>query len=177
MKNEQVKNAAAKAADLAKLAPPEFRGEAFNVLFMRLLDQEIPSTASFSASPKKAVSRPDHQNREELLDEILRSDIDFSLYHDLLESGSWVERIIIALYVLEKALGIQSITPPELATVLTDKLRLPNVHAPNISRALAGNMQYFVRSPEGQAFKYSLSTKGISYLKRILKQEESNGES
>lgn len=171
MESEKVKKAADIAAALAQDVPAEFRGFAFQVLFARILESDSSRSAVDKVNARTNQNgRIYEQNRDEMIQAILQANVDFSQFHELITSGSWVDRVMLILWIIEDQVGIDSLTPPEIATIMTDKLRLPSVYPPNIGRAITSNMAYFVRAQEGKAYRYSLSSKGISQIERLIEK-------
>ena len=167
MDTKTIVAAATKAGEQVKNLPAEFRGFAFQVVFARLLN-ESPGRIRPAAGSSDGPFDLNEGDRGELMREIMASNLDFSRYYNLVSKGSWVIRVMVVLYVLEKILGVKALTPSELAKIMKDKLRLPSVYPPNIGRALTGEMEYFIRSQEGQAYKYSLSNKGIDKVEKLI---------
>jgi hypothetical protein len=168
MTNEQIQVAATAAGELVSGVSQEFRKEAFQVIFAQLVNQVGSRFTPHSHVQENVVI--DTSDRQSMLATILQRDIDLSDIYATIITSSWVDRVILLLWKLENELHITSFTPPEIATVLTDKLRLPSVYAPNINRAITNNLTFFVRSQEGIAYKYSLSSKGLERSKQIFNQ-------
>ncbi len=170
MEAEKITQIANKAAEFVQNVPEEFRASAFEVIFSRMLDPHPFGTLQAESIRRSASKlQINENNREEMMKVVLHTDVDFSTVHDIIVGGTWIERVMLLLWILEDQLGITSLTPPEVAAIMTSKLRLPSVYAPNIGRAITGNMSYFVRSEEGNAYKYSLSSKGLAYVRNLKK--------
>ena len=168
MEHHDIDAAAERASQLVESISAEFRGHAFQVLFEAFLNERVLQI-SHSKTPHPTVSGQKIQiDRRSLMQEIMSAGIDFSPYHHLLEEISMVSRVILILYILEKELGVKGLTPPELAVVMRDKLRFAKVYAPNIGRAITHNLEFFIRSQEGQAYKYSLSSKGLLEAENLM---------
>jgi hypothetical protein len=169
MKQDEILSMASAAQKAVKDIPAEFRGHAFQVVFEKLLASN--NVDSDTPSPKQVASSGKHREQAGIVEAILSSDIDFSEFDKYINNGSWLERSLIVLYIVEQQLGARSLTPPEIARILKDKLRIPSVYAPNINRAISKKMSHFVRSPEGQAYKYSLSSLGLNKVKSMIGRE------
>ncbi len=157
---DEVDKAAADAARLVQKVPTEYRAAAFQAVFGSILVQ-IESASSPHRSPKakKSTGRAvSHASREEMLDRILGTSIDFSEFQNAIDGGTWTERAAAVLWILERELGVDALTPREFATVMTKQLRLPFVYASNINRELRRARGMFLRSQEGKGFKYALTS-------------------
>jgi hypothetical protein len=165
---DKVQKAVEQALAMISNVQAEFREVAFQEVFSRLLD-ESGSLSQQMLPAKQATDAVNEGNRTEVLKAILEAEIDISPYHELLDNGSWVDRVILLLWIIENQLSIKTLTPPEMAEIFTDKFRKAKVYAPNIGRAITNSMEFFIRSPEGNAYKYGLSSKGIERVAEITK--------
>ncbi|UYN89513.1 MAG: hypothetical protein KIT08_10500 [Anaerolineales bacterium] len=170
MKQDDILSAASAAQKAVTDIPTEFRGHAFQVVFEKLLASDNVASGT-TPTPKQVVSSGKHGEQAGVVEAVLSSDIDFSEFDKYINNGSWLERSLIVLYMVEQQLGARSLTPPEIARILKEKLRIPSVYAPNINRAISTKMSHFVRSPEGQAYRYSLSSLGLNKVKSMIERE------
>lgn len=172
MKTETVKQAIQNAAELAESAPDSFKKEAFQVILTTLLNNlDIDNKQEQKVvSVRKPAANKTYENRELMLKDILGTNIDFSAYDTIIESGTWVDKSLMILKVVEDEFGIGGLTVNELASIMKDKLRLSSVYTSNISRDLAEANQLALRNKEGKGkrFIYSLSRNGDDYLKKFM---------
>lgn len=166
MDKNEIEKASALALELTKDVAEDVRSDTYSVvLFMLLAGQDPRDKMRKSAGDQSG--RPLHDeygSREEMLEAIMQASLDFSDYEPLLGEGTWVERSMAVLHLVETTLGISALTPPELAEIMKKKLRFASVYATNLSRDLSSETKYFIRTPEGRGFKYSLTRNGIEHL-------------
>ena len=179
MNKETIEKAAAKAIDLVNGVPESYRKHAFHIVFSNLLGSEVPHATRIpkgaeSIPKKSSVSFPIFKDRKELIDIILKSGLDYSPYNKILESGTWAERAMVILYVLETEMGfIGGLSPPEFEKLMKEQLRLPHVYRQNIYRDLAQDRENFIRVKEGRGNKYNLTIKAKNKIQTLLRGIES----
>lgn len=167
MEKETISKVAAWAKVMVEDVDIEYRDQAFQVVFDKLLDETITSDMDVSLTAKtkrrgKIADEP--QNKLEL---VLSSQLDYSSYSEIIHEGDYAEKSLMILRVVEESLGIRSLTATELAEIMEKQLRIPNVYRTNVSRALLNAKDYFIRNKEGRSFNYMVSVKGEQHLESI----------
>ena len=160
-----IEEASQRAIDLVKDIPDEFRHATYSVVLATLLGEIGTSPArvgEFRSTAQRERPR-EFKDRDEMMMWIDGATLDFSGYDSLIDDGTWVDRAMVVLEVVERETGISELTPPELAKIMKDKLRVPSVYATNISRDLSRN-RMFTKTPEGRANKYALTRNAMAYL-------------
>lgn len=174
MKEDQLKHAIEEASTLAKFAPDDYRKETFQVILGNLLAHEVPVSGNKAVttplSGQRSLPNNEYRSREEMLDAILSTDVDFSTYDSLIEKGTWVDKTLLILKIAEDQFGVKGLTTNELIKVMKDKLRLSEVSPSNLSRDLANSKKTLLRSKEGRGFKYSLTRTGVEYLTDLIEK-------
>jgi hypothetical protein len=171
MEKEQITKAALEAAEIVEDVDQEFRGNAFHVIFARLLDEIESSRRNQNTGGFRGTSVKSRVETQDNLSIILTTPLDFSNYSNIVLEGGWAERALVILHVIEEELGIRSLSALELTEVMVKQLRLPNVYRTNVSRALRNAREYFIRNKKGRSYSYMISASGLKYLESISGQK------
>lgn len=161
---------AQRAAELVAEIQSEFRPEAFQVVFGALLDEQLGEPTKPGKSPELRTPVVSEGAGSGAVGRILASPLDYSLYARSLDTGSWVDKVLVVIGVAEDTLGIDGLTPPEVSKVMTSQLRIPAVYASNLSREMGGARKLLARTKEGRVYRYRLTRAGRERLKALEEQ-------
>lgn len=161
---EKIKQAYEESFTIAEEFPDEFRKQIFQELF------RINLSKNLSGNPPKVRSTtfktPDFQQSNSSVEGILGTEIDYSPFHNAIVKGNWADRAVVILYTLETKLGIAAMSAPDLAKLMKEQLRLPQVYRQNVYRDLRKST-YFIKTKIDRGDNYSLSVLGHERAKEL----------
>lgn len=154
--DEVLKGLTEKANRAVKDLPYNLQGPALQTILHLLLEEEIKRKIKMvdttpSVEEEKVIS---FTNRQEMLDYILSTQVDYGRYDTLLNKGDLLTKCLVLLHVLGDQLGIGDLTPPEMERIFKH-LGIPSAYKTNISNILRDSRRYVARSKEGKSYKYT----------------------
>ena len=156
MNSEKVKQLADEVISLIAMVPERYQEASFQVIFAKFISQGAEGEQKLShGTPRNKP--PSYKTRKELIEIILKTPLDFSKYVEIIDDGTWLDKAIVTLTVIENELGFDSLTPQEIAEVMKKQMRTKNVYSSNLSRDLSEATSLFNRSAEGRGYKYYLT--------------------
>ncbi len=158
------------AAEIAKQVPESMQEAAFNRA-VDLLTQGLPEKDTIGGSsgkeknrPKKSLSKNEDSDVN-AIDELL-SKIDSTQHPGVAAASRVLDRALMVLQIARTEHGIDGLTPPQIAKILTEKFRLGTKYH-SVSMALGKSTNYVNRVAEGSGYKYRIMSPGEEYLAHL----------
>lgn len=172
--DEVLKGLTEKASRAVKDLPYNLQGPALQTILHFLLEQEIKREikrvdTTLSVDKEKVVT---YTNRQEMLNYILSTQVDYGKYDMLLNKGDLLTKCLVLLHVLGNQLGIKDLTPPEMERIFRH-LGIPSVYKTNISNILRNSRHYVTRIKEGKGYRYTLTRFAQELIEEKLAKIES----
>jgi len=163
-----------KASRAVKDLPYNLQGPALQTILQFLLEEEINRKikrvdTTPSVDQEKVAT---FANRQEMLDHILSTQVDYGKYDMLLNKGDLLTKCLVLLHVLGNQLGIRDLTPPEMERIFKH-LGIPSAYKTNISNILRNSRYYVTRTKEGKGYKYTLTRFAQELIEEKLAKIES----
>lgn len=170
--SERVRRITQQAAEIAAVVPENLQEAAFNRAFEQLLAAGEPGQADSagqkrpqsSAARRRSSSTPSDERLDgedpvaHLMSNLSRTD-----HPEIGRAPKALDRALHLLRIAERDHGIDGLSAPQLARLLTDKFRL-RVTRQALSQALDGAGEYVDRVPTGKVTVYRLMEPGERYL-------------
>jgi hypothetical protein len=151
--------------EASKLHNEKTKASSFRLVLAEILacpETEAPSKDA--AAKPGADLKPVGTKKNDIINQVLKSHLSYEEFADIIEKGSLQDRSLVVLKVIRDELGIDGLTPSEVATVLTRQLRLPSIHSTNVSNKLRGAKKLTTRIEDAGAYRYSLTRFGDKYI-------------
>jgi len=157
-----------KKVEIAKKAVEELdeplKSKGFETVLSKLLDQKPKIGPVIRTQPEKKLSNLD----------MIISTLDRTRYPEIYKFEKNLDRALFVLKIAQDELGVDGLTPPQIADILTNKFRI-NCTAPAVSMALSDaklmvDRERIKSSSGGRAYKYRLMHGGYEYIENILKK-------
>lgn len=140
-----------------------YKGLAFQVVL-----QELIREGRTKPREKREVPPGEEADAVSLF---MKRAVDASAFTSLFSRrGRLVEKSLAVLLLARDEFGIDGMTSPEIAAVLTNKFRVPQVHARNITTGLSRRTEYVSRIRAGRGYKYLLMVVGENHLKQTISE-------
>lgn len=171
---ELLKRLAEKAATAVTDLPERLQGPALETILRFLLEAEL--TAQRTIIDKKLPATEAQEgahiaHRNEMLERVLSTRLDLGEYDILLSKGDLLTKCLVVLYILNRQLGIEDLTPPEMERILKH-LGIPSAYKTNISNTLRNSRRYVTRTKEGKRYKYALTRLAEDFINERLTRVE-----
>lgn len=165
------------AADIASQVPESMQQAAFNraVDMLTLGSTENILPASSVSKPKVHLAKPSikvKSSNTETIEELL-ANIDSTQHPGIAAAPLVLDRALMILQIARTEHGVDGLTPPQIAKILTEKFRL-NSSNPAVSMALGKATNLVNRITEGQGYKYRIMSPGEEYLKHLSTDSDSS---
>ena len=160
---------AMKAREYVSSLDEPYRSSAYQVILTDLI------VGSKVQSPILQV-RPDFESRSEddhpkPVERFLTSVVDAAPYLGLFSAaGHLVEKSMAVLRIARDQLGLDGLTPAEIAEILTSKFRVARVRRSNVSYDLGKATQFLHRVKVNGGYKYLLMGLGEQHLEATASQ-------
>ena len=152
-----------RAREIVEDLDEPYRGLAFQVIF-----QELVREGRSAPKEKREVTAEEEADAVSLF---MQRAVDASAFTSLFsQRGRLVEKSLAVLLLARDEFGIDGMSSPEIAEVLTKKFRVPQVHARNITTGLSRRPEYVSRVRAGRGYKYLLMVVGESHLKQTISE-------
>jgi len=168
MASDDLKDIFKNAADIAKQVPKHLQEAAFNRALDVLLSKQSSdgqgppkSSNQKKATPNKkkgTVDRTRSAPQEEKIDSI-----DRTAYPDLSKAPRVLDRALILLAACHNDYGVDGLSAPKIAEVLTNKFRLKTSRRA-VSFALDAASTYVDRTKSGRSVIYRIMAPGLDYV-------------
>ena len=164
------------AAEIANQVPESMQEAAFNRA-VDLLTAGIPSSLPTRSSGEKGQVRkrtlPARQEGPgaETIESLLLQ-IDSTQHPGVAATIKVLDRALMVLQIARSEHGVDGLTPPQIAKVLTDKFRV-NTSNSAVSMALGKATNLVNRVAEGQGYKYRIMGPGEEHLAHLKTENDS----
>jgi len=162
-----------KAAELASQVPEPMQAAAFNRAFNILLGQEEYEVGPKSSPRKTKPKRKSGLDNKGISSEIdsISENLDRTKYPYITSSVKTLERSMCLLKAVRDDLGIDGLTPPQIATVLTNKFRIPTSRT-RVSTVLSSAGNLVDRTKKGNAYFYRIMEPGERHLEKFKAEKD-----
>lgn len=163
------------ASEIASQVPESMQEAAFNraldMLTLGSTEKIIPagSSAKQKAIPAKPSTKATSSSAETIED--LLANIDSTQHPGIAAAQLVLDRALMILQIARTEHGVDGLTPPQIAKILTEKFRLSTSNAA-VSMALGKATNLVNRIPEGQGYKYRIMSPGEAYLAHLSTDKE-----
>lgn len=163
---------AKRARELLKDVDPSLAQAAYPAVLSDLITQARREGAG-STSPSLRTTPTSElvPTSPSALDAFLTRNIDTAKYDSLfLARGKLTDKSLAVLKIARDEFGIDGMVSSEIASILTRKFRVGQVHASNVSRDLGQALEFVSRIDVDGQQKYVLTLKGETRLSDALKE-------
>ncbi len=171
---ELLKRLAEKAATAVTDLPERLQGPALETILRFLLEAELAAQKTIIDKKLPATETQEGAHiahRNKMLERVLSTRLDLGEYDILLSKGDLLTRCLVVLYILNRKLGIEDLTPPEMERILKH-LGIPYAYKTNISNTLRNSRRYVTRTKEGKRYKYALTRLAEDFINERLTRVE-----
>jgi hypothetical protein len=156
----------AQASEIARQVPKNMQEAAFNRAVDLLTSthqpaEHKPSEKRTKGNRKSRAIAPANE-KASLIDQLLGA-IDSTQHPGVTSSNSVLDRALMILQIALNDHNVDGLTPPEIATILTDKFRI-RTSRNAVAMALGGATNFVNRTPSGHGFSYRIMAPGEKHL-------------
>ncbi|MEA3207703.1 MAG: hypothetical protein QOE70_760 [Chthoniobacter sp.] len=158
------------ASEIAAQVPEAMQAAAFN----RAIDLLTGNTPTVLATRESSRSQnsptkasPTTQGATAAIDvDVLLMELDSTLHPGVGATSKILDRALMILQIAHTEHGVDGLTPPQIARILTDKFRI-NTKNSAVSMALGGATKLVNRVPQGNGFLYRIMAAGVDYVAHL----------
>lgn len=163
------------ASEIASQVPESMQEAAFNraLDMLTLGSTEKILSASLGNKQEMLPAKPSIKAKTsgtETIEELL-TNIDSTQHPGIAAAPLVLDRALMILQIARTEHGVDGLTPPQIAKVLTEKFRLSTSNAA-VSMALGKATNLVNRITEGQGYKYRIMSPGEEYLTHLSTDKE-----